>query len=147
MQKPPQYFEAILQLRHPTKEILAFAREGIIKSGRAHIAKEKNVPNGVDMYVSSQHFLQNFGKRLKEKFGGILVISCRIQTCSHVTSKDLYRVSVLFKPLKISKGDVVKIQEGLWKVVLINNQVQVQNVSSGEKKWLKLDVVERLYKV
>lgn len=147
MQKPQHYFEGILQLRHPTKEIVQFVREEIAKSGRAHIAKEKKVRNGLDVYVSSQHFLQVFGRKLKEKFGGTLVTSCRIQTCSHLTSKDLYRVSVLFEPLSFKKGDVVKIHNELWKVLLINNQVQLQNIVSGEKRWFKLEYVKDLQKV
>ena len=76
-----------------------------------------------------------------------MVVSCRIQTCSHLTSKDLYRVSVLFVPLKFGKGDTVKIHEDFWRVLIINNQVQLQNVASSEKRWFKLDYVKDLQKV
>ena len=147
MKKPLHYFEGILQLRSPTQEVLDFVRAEIPRSGRAHIAKEKKVPNGVDIYISSQHYLQVLGRKLKLKFGGILEISCRIQTCSHLTSKELYRVSVLFIPLKFGKGDVVKIHDGLWKILLIGNQIQLQNVVSGEKQWLKPEIVQELQKV
>lgn len=147
MQKPPQYFEGVLQLRHPTPEIIQFAHEQIAKDGRAHIAKEKKLKTGLDIFISSQHYLQALGRKLKEKFGGTMVISCRIQTCSHLTSKDLYRVSVLFEPLKITKGDTVKIHDKFWKVLLISNQIQLQNILSGEKKWFKIDYVKDLQKV
>ena len=147
MKKPPQYFEGILQLREPTKEIIEFVYESIAHDGRAHIAKEKKLKNGVDIFVSSQHYLQALGRKLKIKFGGIMVVSCRIQTCSHLTSKDLYRVSVLFVPLKFGKGDTVKIHDDLWKVLIINNQVQLQQQVSGEKRWFKLDYMKDLEKV
>lgn len=147
MQKPPQYFEGILQLRDPTKEIIDFVRSEIRRSGRAQIAKEKKLKNGIDMYISSQHYLQTLGRILKLKFGGIMEISCRIQTCSHLTSKELYRVSVLFIPLKFAKGDVVKIHDGSWRILLIGNQIQLQNTISGEKKWLKTEIVQELQKV
>jgi len=147
MQKPPQYFEGILQLRHPTQEIIKFVHEQIVKDKRAHIAKEKKLKSGIDIFISSQHYLQALGRKLKIKFGGTMVISCRIQTCSHLTSKDLYRVSVLFEPLKVAKGDTVKIHNKLWKVLLINNQVQLQHTLSGEKRWFKIEYVKDLQKV
>ncbi len=147
MKKPPQYFEGVLQLRHPTEQILDFVYAQIQKDGRAHIAKEKVLKNGIDLFLSSQHYLQALGKKLKEKFGGVMVVSCRIQTCSHLTSKDLYRVSVLFIPLKVTKGDTVKIHEELWKILIINNQIQLQNVVSGQKRWFKPEYVMDLQKV
>lgn len=147
MQKPPQYFEGVLQLRSPTKEIVQFVKQQIVEEGKAHIAKEKKLKDGVDFYISSQHYLQVLGKKLKERFGGILIVSCRLQTKSHLTSKELYRVSVFFKPLSTKKGQVLKLHDELWKVLLVDNQVQLQNVKSGEKKWLKLDVAEKLQKV
>ena len=147
MKKPLHYFEGILQLRSPTMDVLDFVRSEIPKSGRAHIAKEKIVRNGVDFYVSSQHYLQVLGRKLKSKFGGVLDVSCRIQTCSHLTSKDLYRVSVLFVPLKFCKGDVVRFNDSLWRILLVGNQVQLQNVVSGAKKWLKTELVQGLQKI
>ncbi|MBI4141287.1 hypothetical protein HY485_05615, partial [Candidatus Woesearchaeota archaeon] len=87
------------------------------------------------------------GKKLKEKFGGILEISCRLHTKSHLTSKDLYRVSVLFKSLPFNKGDIIKFNDEEWKILLINNQVQLQNIRNGEKKWVKPEVVENVLKV
>lgn len=147
MQKPSNYFEGVLQLRSTLQEVLDFARSEITREGKAHIAKEKKLKNGVDFWVSSQHHLQNVGKRLKEKFGGILVISCRLHTKSHLTSKELYRVSVLFKSLQFKKGDVIKFNDEEWKVLLINNQVQLQNTVSREKKWVRPEIVESAGKV
>ena len=147
MQKPSQYFEGILQLRSPTNEIVAFVKEQVVNNGNVHIAKEKKWKNGVDMYFSSQHFMQGLGKKLKDKFHGVLIVSRRLHTQSHLTSKMVYRVSVFFRPLTVLKGDLVKISDESWKVLLISNQAQVQNLVSGEKKWLKLDVLEQLQKV
>ena len=147
MQKPSNYFEGVLQLRTLSNEVIDFARSEITREGKAHIAKEKKLKTGVDFWVSSQHHLQNVGKRLKDKFGGILEISCRLHTKSHLTSKDLYRVSVLFKSLPFNKGDVIKFLGEEWKILLINNQVQLQNIVSGEKKWVKPVIVETALKV
>lgn len=146
MKKPSNYFEGVLQLRYPSREMLGFARREICKDNKAHIAKEKKLDNGVDLWVSSQHHLQTVGKKLKEKFGGVLEVSCRLHTKSHVTSKELYRVSVLFKSLPFKKGDVIKLNNEDWKILLINNQVQLQNIKTGQKKRVKIDVVETAFR-
>ncbi|MBI4140231.1 hypothetical protein HY485_00170 [Candidatus Woesearchaeota archaeon] len=147
MQKPSNYFEGVLQLRTLSNEIIDFARSEITREGKAHIAKEKKLKTGVDFWVSSQHHLQNVGKKLKEKFGGILEVSCRLHTKSHLTSKELYRVSVLFKSVPFKKGDIIKFVDEEWKILLINNQVQLQNTKTGQKKWVKIDIVEQATKV
>ena len=97
------YFEGILQLRETTDEIANWVRNKVQKDAKAVITKEKPVTNGIDLYFNDQHYLQSLGKKLKLQFGGTLTISRRLHTVHKITSKLLYRVSVLYKPLPFKR--------------------------------------------
>jgi NMD protein affecting ribosome stability and mRNA decay len=81
-----QYFEAILQLRNPNDELINFVRNQV-----------KTLKNGVDMYISDQRFTRAMGNKMKKAFKGELKMSRKIFTRNKQTSKDVYRVTVLFR--------------------------------------------------
>lgn len=132
-EKPASYFEGVLQLRGCSDEALDWAHDEIIRAGRARIAKVKEVKGGIDVYLSSQHYMQSLGRKLQQRFGGILKITSRIHTRSRITSRDVYRMTVLFRQLPFKAGDTINYHGEKWKVLSAGNQVQLQNVLSGEK--------------
>ncbi len=92
-----QYYEGILQLRNPNKEVLNFIRNQFKNNKKAWIAKEDELKTGIDYYISSNKCLLTLGKKLKKSFKGKLIISKRLHTRNRMTSKDVYRMTVLFK--------------------------------------------------
>ncbi len=133
VEKPASYFEGVLQLRNVSDEVADWAHDEIIRAGRARIAKAKEVKGGIDVYLSSQHYMQALGKKLQQRFGGILKITSRIHTRSRITSRDVYRMTVLFRQLPFRTGDTINYHGEKWKVLSTGNQVQLQNISSGKK--------------
>lgn len=93
----PDYYEGILQLRNTNEEVLNFIRNQFKDNKKAWIAQEVRLKTGFDYYISSNRFLLALGKRLKKSFKGELKISRRIHTRDRLTSKDVYRVTVLFR--------------------------------------------------
>lgn len=132
-EKHAQYFEGILQLRPVNDEILGWIDAEVTRTGKARIAKIKKVAGGVDLYFSSQHYLQSLGHQLQQRFGGILKITSRLHTCNPITSKDVHRVTVLFKSLPFKKGNAILFQGERWKILSVGNQINLQNISSGKK--------------
>ncbi len=132
-EKPASYFEGVLQLRNISDEALDWLHDEIIRAGRARIAKAKEVKGGVDLYLSSQHYMQTLGRKLQQKFGGILKITSKIHTKDFVRSRDVHRLTVLFRQLPFKTGDVIKYQGEEWKIIAVGNQVQLRNVKSGKK--------------
>lgn len=92
-----QYFEAILQLRPADDAILGFVLDTIEANPRVHIAKTVPHKNGLDLYLSSNAFTKNIGYQLKRRFKGTLTLSRTLHTQDRMTSKNLYRVTVLFR--------------------------------------------------
>ena len=93
----PSYYEGVLQLRNPSDECLNFIKNQFKNNKKAWIAKEEYYKTGIDLYISSNKFLLKLGKALKKSFKGKLVITRRIFTQNRLTSKNVYRMTVLFK--------------------------------------------------
>ena len=108
--RPSTYFEGILQIRQGSPELVSWVHKRIKEDGKAKIAKEKKVKGGVDLYLSDQHYLQSLGKKIKEEFLGILKVSRRLHTVNKMTSKLLYRVTVLFQQLPWKHGQRILVE-------------------------------------
>src|SRR3989344_799507 len=96
-------FEAKLQLRPNNKEVLDFVYAQIENRNDCLIAKEEKLKTGIDLYLTSQKFTQILGRRLKKKFGGIMILSRSLYGVNRMTSKKVYRVTVLFR---LEKKDI-----------------------------------------
>ena len=58
---------------------------------------EEILKTGIDYYISSNSFLLALGKKLKKSFKGEYKLSRRIFTKNKMTSRDVYRLTVLFR--------------------------------------------------
>ncbi len=138
-EKPKEYFEGVLQLRNASDEAVDWVYDEIQRTGKTRVAKAKEVTGGIDLYLSSQHYMQTLGRQLQQRFGGILKITSRLHTRSSLTSRDVYRMTVLFRQLPFKTRDIITYHGERWKILSTGNQVRIQNVQSGEKKRVPAD--------
>jgi len=131
--KHKDYFEGILQLRNPNKEVIDFALNEIEKKENASIAKIEKVPNGIDIYMWPQRFLRNLCKKLQNHFGGQVTISTKLHTKNRITSKEVYRVNALFRLPNFKKGDVIDYKGDKIKIIAIHKKVLAKDVKTGKK--------------
>lgn len=127
------YFEGILQLRNPTKELISFVENRTKKDKKALITKRVNVKNGLDLYFSSQRYLRSMGNNVKGCFPGELKTSRKIFTRKRQTSKDVYRVNVLFRMTNLVKGQVIKYKGEQIKITGLGKKILAKNIKTGEK--------------
>ena len=102
--KRPQYFEATLQLRNPTQEVVTFVEEEINQK-KIHVAKEVELKNGFDYFLADNSFTLALGKKLQQKFGGEIRLSSSL--FSQKDGKDIHRGTVLYRKPNFTKGDHV----------------------------------------
>jgi len=133
MMKHEGYFEGILQLRNVKEEVINFAVRFIEKKDRGMIAKVKDVKNGVDIYMAPQKLLRSLGTKLQNNFGGQLTVSTKLHTKNHLTSKEVYRVNVLFRMPNFKKGDVVIYKGDKIKILAMHKKVNAKVLDSGKK--------------
>ncbi|MBI2564378.1 hypothetical protein HYV79_00105 [Candidatus Woesearchaeota archaeon] len=138
-QRHPNYFEGIIQLRNPSEEIVDYTRKTAVKDARAVISKIKRVKNGLDMYVSSQKYVQTIGKKIKEKFPGILKVSATLHT--QKKGKDLYRVTVLFRYVPIKTDKIIKFKGEDYIILSWEKKVRLKHAKSGKKIEVSFDQI------
>ena len=127
------YFEGILQMRNIGDEVVDFAIKEINKTGDVYVAKLKKVTNGVDLYISRQKFLRSLGNKLRAQFGGQLIVSRKLHTKNKITSRDVYRVNMLFRIPKFKKGDIVEYKGEKIKIMSIHKKVFAKDIKTGKK--------------
>ena len=94
----PEYYEAILQIRPAKDSVLDFIREQIKKKDNVHISKVIDQKTGVDIYLDNQRYTRTvLGPQLKKRFKGELKISKTLFGRNKMTSKLIYRATVLFR--------------------------------------------------
>ena len=91
------YYEGTLQLRNPNEEVINFIKNQFKNNEKVWVAKYETLKTGIDIYISSNRFLLALGKKLKKSFKGELKTSRKLHTKHKMTSKEVYRVTVLFR--------------------------------------------------
>lgn len=137
----PDYFEGILQLRKPTRKILQFVIESIENAPGVWVAKQEKVRGGIDLYMSSNQFLKNFAASLAKKFCGELKITYTLHTKKE--GKDVYRMTVLFKPSPFREQDIIDYKGEQYKVMKVRQKVELKDMKTGKRKLIKFDDIEK----
>ena len=135
----PQYFEGTLQLRNPTQELINFVDNTIEKSGYVTVSKIVQMKTGLDYYISSQKFLQSLGKKIQKAFPGELKVSAKLFTRNRQTSKEVHRVSVMFKLHPHVKGDTVLYKGDEMEVIGLGPKLKLQDIKTRKKHTIDYD--------
>lgn len=135
--KHSRYFEGILQLRNPTEEVNNFIKLELEKNPAISISKTVKHRTGLDIYLSSKKFLQGLGRQLQQKFGGELKISAEHFSRDRQTSKDMFRVNVLYRYTGIKTGDVINFRGEELTILSAGKNVHAVNRKTGKKSILK----------
>jgi len=97
-QKHSDYFEAIIQVRPKNEEITKFIIKKTEERKGVFISKIMEKKEGLDFYISSQRFAIAMGRKLKKTYKkGTLKITRSLYSRNKQTSKNIYRVTVLFR--------------------------------------------------
>ena len=132
------YFQGILQLRDVNEEMLGFVHNQIKKRNNVAVTRTVKLPNGQDLYITSQHFIKLLGKKLKDSFGGQLKISSKLHTRNR-QGKDLYRVNVLYRPSKHKRGDIVIVRGDKFKLLSVGKRIFAMDMKTGKKILIRRD--------
>jgi nonsense-mediated mRNA decay protein 3 len=127
------YYEGILQLRNPSKDVFKFLNELIRERKRIKIVKEEKTKNGVDLYTDNQRYMIAIGRKLQKRFGGEFKITRKLHTADRISGKRIYRVSVLFRLPDFKIGDIIKYRGKQIKVKAIGNKVSGMDMESGKR--------------
>ena len=113
------YFEGDLQLRTENQEIIKFVFDYL----GPEAAEKNRINDGMDIKVINKKRLSTLGDQLQKKFGGILKKSPRLFTRDHLTSKEVYRLNVFFKPYDFLKGDIIVSNKKIYKITKLGKTI------------------------
>ena len=139
--KHPNYFEAKLQLREVSQEVVDFVEDALIRK-KIPVTKAKKVRNGFDFYLPDKDVTRALGKRLQQHFGGQLKITASL--FGKKKGKELYRVTVLFRPIPFKKGETVEYQGEQYNVKMIGKDILLQHLKTGKKEHVKYDNMKEI---
>lgn len=137
--KGTEYFEGVLQLRDVDDEVMQYVRDDIAaheKQG-VFLVKEKKLKNGFDFKLTSNKYIRALGKRLAARFNGELSESAKLFTRNKQTSKDVFRINVLFKQRHFSVGDIIESRGRKVRVTTIGKRVSGIDVDTGKKVFVE----------
>ncbi len=128
--KHTEYYEAILQLRNISPEIIEFVEEEI---PRVHLSvcRVVELKSGVDYYLSDNVLTRILGKKLQTKYGGEVLITATLHTKKK--DKDMYRLTVLFRQAPFTKGDTVVKGGEQYRVLAMGKEMILQHIKTGKK--------------
>jgi len=136
--KPNNYFEGMLQLRDCKEEVYKYVKERM-KEEKVTIANSKEFANGVDHKVSSNPFLIKMSTELPKHFSGEVKITRKLYSRDHLTQKEIYRITVLFKQYPFKIGEIIDNRGDQVKVISISkSKVTVKDIKTGKKSFLAL---------
>ncbi len=142
--KPPQYFEAILQLREVTPEVVQFTEKEITKT-KLILAKKVEIESGYDYYLSDHRLTQTLGRKLFLTFGGEFKVTSSLW--GRKKDKDIYRLTVLFRGIPFKKGDFIEYRGDKYEIKILGKDIMLQKAITGEKLHLKYSEQRNLRKV
>lgn len=133
--KGTQYLEGVLQLRNATPEVIKFVRDDLKKhKDTVFIVKENVRGKTADFILTSSKYLRAIGRKLNQRFNGELTETAKLFSFNHETSKDIYRINVLFKMRHFKVGDIVTDSRGRRvKVKTLGKKVSGIDIDTGKK--------------
>ncbi len=93
----PDYYEAIIQIRPSNKNLLDYIENQVKKKGDVFISKRIVKDYGTDLYLTCRRFALVLARRVKRNFKCEVKSTRTLYTRNRQTSKDVYRVTVLFR--------------------------------------------------
>ncbi|HIG97979.1 TPA: hypothetical protein HA231_00960 [Candidatus Woesearchaeota archaeon] len=146
--KHAKYYESILQLRNPSGDVddMVHRVVGAVNSQNAadiFISKKKKVTNGVDIYLSSNRFAVEIGRDLFRAFGGEFKVTKKLFSQHRLTSRLLYRVTVLFRMAPFKVGDFILLEDEAFKVLNIAKIVLLENLGARHQVELAYKAILR----
>ncbi|TAL54165.1 MAG: hypothetical protein EPN86_04050 [Nanoarchaeota archaeon] len=135
------YYEGILQVRGITAVVEEFIDLAIErgKSQGNFLVKKTKMASGYDYYFTKNKFVQKLANELKKQFGGNFKSSSRLVTRDRQTSKELHRVTILYKSPKFFREDLISVGSNVYRIKSTVGKITAINLNNGKSERLSPD--------
>jgi nonsense-mediated mRNA decay protein 3 len=101
-----------------------------------HLNKEERIDDtgkNIDYYLTNQSYAKVLAEKLRSNFGGIIKKNAQLFSVSWETSKNLYRLNILVELPIYSKGDVIKKDGQLYRIISMDTKIHAINLKTNSK--------------
>jgi NMD protein affecting ribosome stability and mRNA decay len=135
-----EYFEAILQMRYFDEDqfnkILDYMES---QESVCRISKHIKHKNGVDLFLTSQKFIQHLARWLKDNFNCQVDMTSTLHTRNSLESRDLYRLTACVRFIKFNVGDIIKYNGDDVKISSLGKKPSGKIINTGKRIFIDLD--------
>jgi len=142
--KHGSYFEATLQLRDVSQEVVDFAEDEIARL-KMHVSDVIALKNGLDYKLSDNTLTRRIGRNLQAKFGGKTEETSSLWGMKK--DREVYRVTVLFRGVPFKKNDIVDYQGEEYQIKFLGKDMMLQNTKTGKKIHVKYKDMKEIRKL
>ena len=136
------YFEATIQLRNVTQEVIDYVVKEIDSKGIV-ISREIELENGMDFNVDNKTFARQLGKQLQTTFSGAVKMSASVFSRDKMSSKEVYRVTMLFKLFPMKVGDSFSYKGKQYNILTLGYKMVAEDVETKKRRTLTFIELER----
>ncbi|MDK2849414.1 MAG: ribosomal export protein [Candidatus Woesearchaeota archaeon] len=144
--KASKYFEGILQVLTFNEDVINYI-EKLLEKENIPVSNKKQTKKGFEYYLIDKNKLKSIGNKLVEQFGGFVKESASLHTRDRQTSKDVYRLNLAYKPLKIKKGDVFFYNDTIYKMLTPGKTNKVLDLFTLKETRIKNDKYIKIPKI
>lgn len=130
------YFEGVLQIRDFSEEQFNEIID-YIEDNECRIAKHIKQKNGVDLFLSSQKFIQKLSRWIKNRYNCQIKLTRTLHTRDTKANKDLYRMTLFVQFLKHKAGDVIEYEGEKIKITSLGKKPSGKVLSTGKRMFLE----------
>jgi len=135
------YFEGVLQLRGWPEDKFNQIFEFIMESS-CRITKHETHGEDIDLYLTSQKFLQQLAKWMTQRFNCQLSYSNTLHTRDTRANKDLYRVTVCARLLKHNAGSIIDYKGEKVKITSLGAKPSGIIITTGKRIFLDPKILQ-----
>lgn len=131
------YFEGTLQVKNPGEEVIKYIDSYINEKG-VYCSKRKEEKDFAEIKLNNKKELHALGRKLMDKFGGMLKVSPHLHSFDNQRSKNIYRINVFYQPYDFRIGDVILVDNRIFRISRLGKLVYGKNLISDKSTTLNL---------
>ena len=130
-----KYFEAILQIRPLSHEVLNFALNELEKQKDKgiYMNKKEETAHGINLYLTNQTYAKVLARKIADQFGGNVSKNEKLFSRNRQTSKDVFRLSILVQLPLFTTNDVIVFEGAHYQISSMKKTLSVINLETGQK--------------
>lgn len=139
-ERPPGYFQGILQIRCENEKVLEDANrllESMMKKTKAAITKTRMQKRGVDLWFDDKRKMKGIAENLAQELGGNVDLNPQLFSKDRQKSKNIYRLNILLQLPHYSIRDAILHDDKPYLIKGMGKNIKAIELETGRTKSIR----------